>query len=68
MTDQRIVLHVAAAQPDEGVIVGPIPNVCDCGHGLEHGFGLAGGGIGPYAECLACGRFYKAPIDPEGDT
>ncbi len=68
MTDQRIVLHVASAVPGDDVLVGPIPDECECGHSLEHGFGLAGGGFGPYAACLACGRFYKAPIDPEDDT
>ncbi len=28
----------------------------ECGGSLEVGFGLAGGGYGPYTYCLACER------------
>lgn len=63
---ERVVIHVTTTEPHDDTIVGPIPNTC-CGQEPEQGFGLAGGGYGPYAECLICRRFYKAPIDIEDD-
>lgn len=45
----------------------PIYNPCPkCGNELELGYGLAGGGIGPYEFCRnpACGYFAKHQ-DPE---
>ena len=50
------------SDPNPGVIVGNIPDQCSCGGHLEHGHGLAGGGYGPYAECMKCERFYKCPL------
>jgi hypothetical protein len=46
-------------------ILNPCPK---CGAQLEQGYGLAGGGIGPYEYCSSeqCDYFLKFP-DPEMD-
>jgi hypothetical protein len=42
-------------------------DVCPtCGSKLEHGFGLAGGGFGPYTWCGDCDFFAKRRL-PDGD-
>ena len=32
----------------------------ECGSAVEHNYGLAGGGFGPYASCTCCDFFAKA--------
>lgn len=65
---EPITIIVSPAELREGVTAG-IPERCECGGVLEHGFGLAGGGFGPWAFCTSegCERFYKEPMGPDED-
>lgn len=60
MTKLKIV-HAIPREPREDVVVGSVPDRCKCGGTLTHGYGFAGGGLGPYAICEECGTFYKCP-------
>ena len=39
----------------------------DCKVLLEFGYGLAGGGMGPYEYCPQCGAVYNKTQDHDGD-
>jgi len=57
---------VDLAEPSSGTrVVDALPDACDCGGDLLRGFGLAGGGMGHYALCVACDVMFKVMI-PKG--
>ena len=53
MTDE-VTIHIdTVAQHSD--VPGGCPDVCpDCGTEAEHGFGMAGGGMGVYTFCPKC--------------
>lgn len=60
--------------PQEALVsvpqLGIKPDKCPkCGACLIYGYGLMGGGVGPYVLCDgdACDYFEKQPEDPSGD-
>lgn len=64
----KVTLFVDSREVHEAVQqVDRIPDVCSCGEDLYHGFGLLGGGYGPYAVCDECGAVYKTPIPDDED-
>jgi len=57
MTDDKPQVHIDSAKKRPGLPeydwTMPCPH---CGGVQEHGFGLGGGGFGPYTYCPACER------------
>jgi len=55
-TGRRLAIHVDAAEKRAGLPeLAPEDSSCPhCGGELQTGFGLAGGGFGPYTYCEAC--------------
>lgn len=48
--------HVAATEQRRGILTEQVDNCPTCKSELEPGFGLAGGGFGPYGYCEKCGH------------
>ena len=46
---------------------GDLSHCPKCGAMLEQGFGLAGGGVGPYKYCHQHGVVAKTVLPPEGE-
>lgn len=64
-------IHVDFANLPEGSEpVADLDETCPrCGGGLFFGYGLSGGGIGPWAQCIGkCGAFFKRPESDDGST
>jgi len=55
MTDDGIV-HIAASEVRDGILDHQVEACPTCKGPLQLGFGLAGGGFGPYGFCEACER------------
>ena len=64
MTD-KLVVHIEPAEVKEGVLRYQVFECPTCKSGLQTGYGLAGGGLGPYGFCDKCEKIVWKCEDPE---
>lgn len=65
---EKITLFIDSSEKHEGLPEMGDHDLCpECKSELELGFGLAGGGYGPYTYCLNCGKVTSKSCEPIED-
>jgi hypothetical protein len=63
--DDKVFVHVDPSEVEPQALAPRDDGKCQyCGGETEIGYGLAGGGIGPYTYCMRCGRICDKWPDP----
>ena len=66
MNDKTNFVHLSPSEVREGILDHQVEKCPTCDGPLEDGFGLAGGGFGPYGYCEACEKVvYKINLSDD---
>jgi len=65
MSKDKVSVHISESEVRPGILDRQVENCPTCDIALTSGFGLAGGGFGPYGYFETCGRVVWKCVVPD---